>query len=880
MTTVHAETETPTASIPDRVDVVVVGAGFAGLYLLHRLRGAGFSAVCFEAADGVGGTWYWNRYPGARCDIQSIDYSYSFDPELDDEWTWSEKYATQPEILRYVNHVADKHDLRRDIVFETRVVSSRWDDDAHRWSVTVSTSGSATSGSATSGDVERVVSCRHLVMATGCLSVPKTPDVPGAEHFTGEVYSTAAWPHDGVAFTGKRVGVIGTGSSGIQSIPLIAQEAEQLTVFQRTPNFSFPAGNGPVPEEKLAAIAADRDAYREEARWSRIGVPTEIVQETADMLDDAEIQRRLEVVWERGELVAIGSAFSDMLTNPDANEIIAEFVRGKIRDIVDDPDVAATLSPTTYPLGTKRPCLDTGYYATFNRPNVELVDLRETPIETVTEHGVRTSETDFAFDALVYATGFDAMTGAIVGVDIRGRDGRPLADKWADGPRTYLGLMSVEFPNLFLVTGPGSPSVLSNMMVSIEQHVDWITDALVRLRDDGHDTIEPTVLAEDSWVRHVNDWSDITLYPQANSWYVGANVPGKPRVFLPYVGGVDRYRQVCDDVVEQDYLGFVRDGADADPAENDGIIRRLQPDVEVMLELLAELGAPALEDLPVDAARMMNDAMATQRPPGPDIGAVVDGEYPGADGEQRYRLYRPDTPGPHPIVLYFHGGGWVLGSEKSDDPFCRYLCVHADAVVVSVDYRHAPEAPFPAAVDDAVAALRWVGGAAADLGGIPGRLAVAGWSAGGNLAAVVAQHARDHDGPALVGQVLVTPVTDSDLGRDSYVRNGEGKLLTTGLMEWFWNHYDPADRTDPRVAPLRAASLADLPPAFIATCEFDPLCDEGAAYAAALRDSGVDVTHVEARGQIHTSIPGVDAIVTADEVRAEIAAALRAMVHG
>ena len=542
------------------VDVVVVGAGMAGLYLLHRFRGIGMSAIALEAADDVGGTWYWNRYPGARCDIQSLDYQYSFDPELEAEWEWSEKYATQPEILRYLQHVAARYDLRRDIRFETRVDRAVWDDDASVWRIHT--------------DGDDVITCRHYVMATGTLSVPKEPDIAGADRYGGEVYFTGRWPHEGVGFTGKRVAVIGTGSSGIQSIPIIAEQADQLTVFQRTPNYSMPAGNGPIPDAKRDAVSADRDAYREAAKWSLAGVPTTRPTERAFAVDDGERRRRFEEAWRAGELLAPNSTFTDLWLNEAANDTFAEFVRDKIRAVVDDPETAELLCPKDYPFGTKRPCLDTRYFQTFNLPHVGLVDLRSTPIRTITEGGIDIDGDSMEFDAIVFATGFDAMTGALVAVDIVGRDGVTLKEKWADGPLTYLGLTSVGFPNLFMVTGPGSPSVLSNMAVSIEQHVDWIVDTLADLREHGYTSIEPTALAEAGWVQHVNDCADITLYPKANSWYTGANVPGKPRVFLPYVGGVDTYRATCDRVVEEGYLGFRRRGPDGDQV-SDGVVNRL-----------------------------------------------------------------------------------------------------------------------------------------------------------------------------------------------------------------------------------------------------------------------------------------------------------------
>ncbi len=485
-----------------------------------------------------------------------------------------------------------------------------------------------------------------------------------------------------------------------------------------------------------------------------------------------------------------------------------------------------------------------------------------------------------AFDAIVFATGFDAMTGAIVAVDVRGRDGVELKDVWAHGPQTYLGLNVHGFPNFFTITGPGSPSVLSNMVVSIEQHVDWITATLEHLRAEGLEAIEATETAQAGWVSHVNDWADITLFPQANSWYMGANVPGKPRVFLPYVGGVGPYRAICDEVVGRGYLGFELSGP-AGSTVNDGVIRFVQPDVQLVLDFMAGLGLPPLESLGPDGAREFLAQASTQRPPGPEVGEIVDGTFPGAAGDLKYRLYRPATEGPHPVVVYYHGGGWVLGDEQSDDPFCRDLCVRSDAVVVSVDYRHAPEDRFPAAVDDALAALRWVAANAASLGGDPDRLAVAGWSAGANQAAVVSQLARDAGGPAIRAQLLLTPVTDFDLSRPSYTENADGYVLTRPLMEWFADHYvDAASRTDPRVAPLRASSLADLPPAIVVTAQLDPLRDEGFAYAEAMTAAGVPVEHIRAKGHTHTSLTMIDVVASGVPVREQMADSLRKLLAG
>jgi cation diffusion facilitator CzcD-associated flavoprotein CzcO/acetyl esterase/lipase len=850
--------------LAETVDAVVVGAGMAGLYMVHRLRQAGMSVVGIESGGDVGGTWYWNRYPGARCDIPTTDYAYSFDPELEREWTWSEKYATQPEILSYLQHVAQRYDLRRSFRFETRVEGAVWDDETRRWQVKT--------------DRGDIVSCRFYIMATGCLSMPKEPDIEGAGSFGGEVYFTNRWPHEGVDFSGKRVAVIGTGSSGIQSIPLIAAQAAQLTVFQRTPNYSIPAHNGPPEPARLEALATERDAYREEARWSRGGVPRHALSElTGATASDEALRDRFEWAWEVGELFSIGNVLADQLVNPDANERVAELVRGKIRSIVADPETAEALCPKDHPIGSKRPCLDTNYYATYNLPHVRLVDLRRHPIRSITERGIDTVDESMEFDAIVFATGFDAMTGALVAVDITGRDGVTLKDKWADGPSTYLGLTTTGFPNFFAITGPGSPSVLSNMSVSIEQHVEWISDCLEYMREHGYETIEPTPTAEAGWNQHVADCGAITLMPRANSWYMGANVPGKPRVFYPYIGGVDAYRQACNEVVEQGYLGFRLEGPGGQSCR-DGVVRQLQPDVAMVLEAMAAMDLPPIESMSAEEARAFMTATNATRPPAPQVAEMTDGVLPGPGGDLPYRLYRPEGDGPRPILVYFHGGGWVLGDLDSDDPLCRDLCRRSGLAVLSVNYRHAPEHRFPAAADDAFAALSWAAANAVELGVLPGGLLVGGWSAGGNIAAVAAQRARDAGGPELIGQVLLTPVTDGTASWPSYTENGEGYILTRKLMEWFVDHYaDPADRDDPAFAPLRG-DLEGLPPAVVLTAQFDPLRDEGDAYAEALGRAGVAVTHIRARGHTHTSWTMVDVVISGAPVREQVAEAVTSLL--
>jgi cation diffusion facilitator CzcD-associated flavoprotein CzcO len=531
--------QTKRAALREDVDVVIVGAGFAGLYMLHKARGAGLTARVFEAGGGIGGTWYFNRYPGARCDVESMEYSYSFDPALEQEWQWTERYAPQAEILKYVNHVADRYDLRRDVVLETRVTSAVFDEGRGRWTVET--------------DKGDRVTGRYCVMATGCLSVTNLPPIKGIESFKKPIYHTGAWPHEGVDFTGLRVAVIGTGSSAIQSIPLIAEQAKQLTVFQRTPTYSIPAHNRQLSDEEQRAVKAEYPEKRKRALAEGFAIDMKMSETPAGSVSDDEVNATFETVWARGGLGFMG-AFADLVLDKAANDKAAEFIRGKIRSIVKDPKTAARLSPPQV-VGCKRLCVDTNYFATFNRDNVELVDLRETPIEAITPDGVQTSESFHPIDALVMATGFDAITGALNRIDIRGRDAARLSEAWADGPRSYLGLQIAGFPNLFMIAGPGSPSVLTNMMVSIQHHVDWITDAMTYLSKRQLATIEPSAEAQEAWVKEVELVANSTLFPACNSWYVGANIPGRRRAFPAYVG-FPPYAEKCAAVVANGYEGF------------------------------------------------------------------------------------------------------------------------------------------------------------------------------------------------------------------------------------------------------------------------------------------------------------------------------------
>jgi cyclohexanone monooxygenase len=524
------------------IDAIVVGAGFAGMYTLYKLLDSKFSARVFEAGDNVGGTWYWNRYPGARCDIESMEYSYSFDDDLQQKWNWTERYATQPELLKYANHVADSFNLRPHISFSTRVVSAHYDEEASLWQVTT--------------DQGEEISARFCIMATGCLSSVNQPDFEGTANFKGNTYHTGQWPHEGVDFTGRRVGIIGTGSSSIQSIPLIAEQAEQLTVFQRTANFSVPAHNLELDEHYIDEIKREYGTFRDENRQMHGGFGARRPKHEDSIwdADNETIQRRLEERWALGGLGFTG-AFADLGLSVEANNIAAEFIREKIRATVTDPAIAELLCPNGI-VGCKRMCVDTNYYATYNRHNVALVDVSQYPIDFLTDKGLVTNDVEYEFDDIIFATGFDAMTGTLLKIDIRGKGGLTLQEKWHAGPRTYLGLSTYGFPNMFTISGPGSPSVLSNMILTIEQHVNWIMECLGYLRTQQLASIEANLDAEDAWVKQGNEFANMTLMPMCNSWYLGANVPGKPRVFMPFVGGIPLYFETCAKVAANDYEGF------------------------------------------------------------------------------------------------------------------------------------------------------------------------------------------------------------------------------------------------------------------------------------------------------------------------------------
>ena len=530
-------------SAVQQIDAIIVGAGFSGMYQLLSLRDKlGLSAKVLEAGDGVGGTWYWNRYPGARCDSESHSYMFYFSKELVHEWEWSERYPQQPEILRYLNYVADKFKLRPDIALNTRMQTAKYDETTNRWLVTT--------------DRGDQYSAKYLITGVGCLSSANLPKIEGLSDFKGKWYHTGQWPHEGVDFKGKRVAVIGTGSTGIQAIPVIAEQASHLTVFQRTANFSLPARHHPLSDEfKQYAKEHAEDIYKIMTTNTN-GHPFAIVDRSALEVSDQEREAIFEEQWKMGGF-QFRAAFNDILTSQEANDTAAEFIRKKIREIVRNPKTAELLADIDHPFAAKRPPIDADYFETYNRDNVELISIRETPLERITSKGIKTSDREYEFDIIVFATGFDAMTGSLLKMDITGRDKRSLKDYWNAGPRTYLGLQVPGFPNMFTITGPGSPSVLCNMPPAIEQHVNWITDCIRHMQEKGLERVETTEQASDYWQQQVDDAANATLLPKVkHSWYLGANVPGKPQVFMPYAGGLARYREICNEMVAKDYQGF------------------------------------------------------------------------------------------------------------------------------------------------------------------------------------------------------------------------------------------------------------------------------------------------------------------------------------
>ena len=824
-------------------DAIVVGAGFSGLYMLYRLREAGYSVRVFEAAPDIGGTWYFNRYPGARCDIESIYYNYTFSEELINEWTWSSKYADQEEILRYIHFVADKLDLRKDIQLQTRVTAARYLENEEKWLIELDSGESAKAA--------------YFISAVGVLSAANMPKFKGMDRFQGKLCHTGNWPSENVNFEGKRVGVIGTGSSGIQAIPAIAKEAAHLTVFQRTPQYSSPAHNHPLDAETIRKTKKNFHNIRQEMYQSMHGIPSAARTRTTTQDSPEEQQRVFEEAWQEGGLFSLLYTYSDIPFSPEANEKAAEFVRTKIKEIVHDPEVAKKLMPDHY-YGMKRPILNTDYFETYNRDNVTLVDLRDTPIEEITEKGLRTTESEYELDMLVFATGFDALTGPLLKLNIQGKDGLTLQEKWSNGVKTYLGIASAGFPNMFMITGPQSPSVLSNMIVSIEQHVDWIMNCLAYLKKHRATTIEASAEAEQMWSQQCKAIADTTLLSKTDSWYMGANIEGKRREFLAFAGGVGPYRQICDQIAAKGYEGFtILSGSQKIKTEKEAKQKNresnLDPQAKFVLDQLKRLGVPPMETLSPEEARnwISNIGLLAGSPE--KVGKIINRTIDGPAGEIPIRMYIPDGEGPFPAFIYCHGGGWVIGNLDIVDVPCRRIANQAHCIVISVDYRLAPEHKFPAAIEDAYAAVEWTANNAQSLQIDPNRIAVGGDSAGGNLAAAAALMARDKNGPSIVQQVLLYPVTHYAFDTKSYAENADGYFLTKAAMKWFWNHYlhSEQDGKHPYASPLLAEDLTGLPPALVITAGFDPLRDEGKAYADRLKSAGIPVETMHYESMIH-----------------------------
>jgi len=824
-----------------RVDAIVIGAGFGGLYAVHKLRDElGLTVQGFDLAGGPGGTWWWNRYPGARCDIESVHYSYSFSDEIQREWEWSERYPAQPEILSYLEFCADKLDVRKEFRFNTRVTSTVWDDADKTWTVSCEDGTTCTA--------------RFVIAATGNVNIPKGgKEFAGLEEFTGEVYMSSRWPHEGVDFTGKRVGVIGTGSTGIQIIPVIAQQAAQLTVFQRTPNYAVPLGNKPVEPEQRRWNADNWQELRAHSRDRFLGAPYENPEPSALAVDPDERRARFDELWRQGGFQFLTSSYGDLLTDERANDTAAEYVRERIRETVKDPKTAELLCPTDHPYGTKRPALETDYFLTYNRDNVELVDVRSAPIEQVTATGVRTGGREYELDVIVLATGFDAITGSLLNLGFVGRDGVALKDRWADGPATYLGISVSGFPNLFTITGPQSAVALYNNPLAIEDHVDFATAAIKRVLDSGATTIETNTDAERAWGIEVEGILNRTLLPKANSWYMGANVPGKPRATYVFAGGAPLYRAMCKDVIDHGFAGFSIGDA---PAPGIPPMVQLDPAVAMVVGAMLQQDMKPLEECTLEETREAIEGFAMMQNPIPDGVRVVETSYPGPADERPARIYIPSAAGegPLPVIVYYHGGGFVAGSINACARPCGNLAEELGAIVVTPSYRLAPEAPFPAATDDTYAALRWTAETIAEHGGDPSRIVVMGESAGGQLAAVAAQRARDENGPELLAQVLLYPTIDAEAETASRIDYAGGPVISADAARGMWAGYlngDLSQASSVLASPNRAESLAGLAPALVVSCECDPLRDEGEDYGHALEAAGVPTRVIRLSGLVH-----------------------------
>jgi len=835
---------------------VIVGAGFSGLYATHRLRNLlGLSVQGFDAASGPGGVWFWNRYPGARCDFESIHYSYTFDEALQREWRWSERYAGQAEIMAYLEHVADRFDVRRSYRFDTRVTSAVWDGEAACWVVAT--------------DDGAVTRARFFINAAGGFSVTKKNDFAGQEDFRGTVLHTSQWPAGGIDLAGKRVAVVGTGSTGIQVIQTIAPEVAQLTVFQRSANFACPLGNRPLTDEELDEAANTWEQRREETRRCVAGAPYPPATKSA-LMDTPEERRAVyDRYYHGGGFRMLASTYYDLIFNPAANETAAEYIRERIRDRVNDPEIAELLCPNDHPYGVKRATFETNYFETFNLPHVRLVDARRTPIVRITEQGIATTEAEYEFDVIVLATGFDVGGAGLMRMGVVGRDGRKLTDHWANGQRAYLGMATHGFPNLFHINGPQGPAAMFNNPIAIEDSVDFVAGLVAHLDAHGQRMVEVTAAAEDRYDQLVGEVAQSTLFPTANTWYMGDNISGKPRTPISLFTGAPMFRAICQEAEAAGFAGFSFDGDDR-PMPN---TIKLDGAAVFFLAGMMNMGVKPLEECSLDEARAAMESFALMQLPVPADVDIIATEYPIGGGRRAVRLYRPPVDGPLPVVVFLHGGGWIGGSLDSFAEPCATLARNARALVVSPDYRLAPEHPWPAAIDDTLAALRWARDHIADYGGDPERIAVGGESAGANLAAVAALQLRDEGGLQLRAQVLVTPPTDLLADNESRHAFARGPIISTelGARMAAWYLSDPLQAALPGVSPAHADDLSGLAPALVLTMEIDPLRDEAEDYARALAAAGVPVVCRRFDGLFHGTLSLSAAIPRAAEIQAAMA---------
>ncbi|AQA04144.1 esterase [Mycobacterium sp. MS1601] len=833
------------------VDVVIVGAGFSGLYATHRVRnGLQLSVQAFEAAPSAGGVWHWNTYPGARCDFESIFYSYSFDEDLQREFRWTERFASQPEIKRYLEHVADRFDLRRSYRFNTRVTSVVWDDDAELWRVGTDDGATTTA--------------RFFINAAGAFGVTKPNDFPGQGDFGGTVVHTSSWPEEGVELAGKRVAVIGTGSTGIQVIQTIAKEVGELTVFQRTPNFACPLGNRPLSDDEFNATVADYPRIRQEARNSITGAAYPRAALPAAAHTPEQQRAVYDEFYNGGGFRMLASTYYDLITNPEANRTAAEYIRSRIRERVTDPKVAELLCPTDHHYGVKRATFETKYYEAFNEPHVTLVDARATPIVRITEKGIATTDQEYEFDVIILATGFDVGAGALKRMGVLGRGGKQLTDHWAHGQRAYLGAATHGFLNLFHVNGPQSAAALFNNPIAIEVSVDFIAGVIQTMVDRGYRTVEVTDDAETRYNELVCEVADATLFPTGTTWLMGDNIAGKPRTPVSLFTGAPMYCAIVDEVAARDYSGFAFDGHER-PCST---LVSLDGSEVFLLAGLMNMGMKPLEQCSLEEARFSLEAFKAMQLPLPCGISITEASYPTEEGHRPVRLYRPEGDGPLPIIVFVHGGGWIGGSLDAFDEPCAVLAQRVGAIVVSPDYRLAPEHPFPAAPHDVLAALRWAGEHASEFGGDPDRMAIGGESAGANLAAVTALRARDEGGPALRAQILVTPPIDPLADNNSRKQFANGPMISAEVGERMWTMYlgDPANAMSPWAAPIRADDLSGLPPTLIVTMEIDPTRDEAEDYAAALQAAGVPTQCRRLARLFHTTLSVSGAVPRAAEI--------------